>query len=630
MITIPSPRRNWQNLAIMVIAIAIFFLILHLRIPIIFRPMIIQMRYGFTIPIPLLFILMTVILLKQQWKNPAGAFLFILSAFAMALAGLWASGQTEGQVINGILPDSDAAFYYFDGLRYINGFQFSFFGARRIFFSAFLGVILKVTNGNIQLTLAILTLLVSIACYFATISVREHFGTIPAALFFVLLFSFARLAVGKLMSENLGIILGCFSFTFFMKYLSTRKVFSLLMASVSLVLGLITRAGPLILFPFLMLGLLIFEKRKAALYKMLIISIIAMSIVVLSFVCLSNLLSPEGSIPFANFAHSFYGIANGGSGWTSIYNDHPEVESMQEPARTNAIFSYAIQAIKQNPQNLLSGIVAQYPQIINFPDHKGFFSFFGGENDLVFYIAQTMVFALFFYSIFAVIKKENLKPYRIFLYGLVGILVTIPLFPFSDFKEMRVYATAIPFIIILPTIAFSALLKDFHLAVDEGERNGNTFSSPFLITLDLLVICTTLLFPFIVWKLSPIQSYSFEQSCQQGAGLVVKVNRASSFALLKESQIYLDWLPFYHESQFRQNLHNLNYQTVQAFENVHAPDAITSTIDLISGNAVVLVFRDYQEIRNGVILGVCGTWDDFDFASKNANLFFVENFLVLE
>ncbi len=86
-----------------------------------------------------------------------------------------------------------------------------------------------------------------------------------------------------------------------------------------------------------------------------------MSIVVLSFVCLSNLLSPEGSIPFANFAHSFYGIANGGSGWTSIYNDHPEVESMQEPARTNAIFSYAIQAIKLNPQNLYQDIVASIP-----------------------------------------------------------------------------------------------------------------------------------------------------------------------------------------------------------------------------------------------------------------------------
>lgn len=614
----------------MVIAFAIFFLILHLRIPTIFRPMIIQMRYGFTIPISLLFILMTVILLKQHWANSAGAFLLIVSAFAMALAGLWASGQTEGQVINGILPDSDAAFYYFDGLRYINGFQFSFFGARRIFFSAFLGVILKITSGNIQLTLAILTLLVAIACYFATISVREHFGAIPAALFFVLLFSFARLSVGKLMSENLGIILGCFSLTFFMQYLSKKNTFTLLLASISLVLGLITRAGPVALYPFLMLGIFLLEKEKKSFFKILVISLLAVGIVILSFTALSTLLSPEGSIPFANFTHSFYGLANGGSGWTSIYTDHPEVESMQEPARTNAIFSYAIQAIKQNPKNLLSGIVAQYPQIINFPDHKGFFSFFGGENDLVFYIAQTIVFALFFYSIFAVIKKENLKPYRIFLYGLVGILVTIPLFPFSDFKEMRVYAAAIPFIIILPTIAFSTLLKDFHLVVDEGERNGNTFSSPFLITLDVLVICTTLLFPFIVWKLSPLQSYSFEQPCQQGTGLAVRVNRASSFALLKESQIYLDWLPFYHESQFRQNLHNLNYQTVQAFENVHAPDAITSTIDLISGNAVILVFQDYQEIRNGIILEVCGTWDDFDFASKNANLFFVENFLVLK
>ncbi|NMC45437.1 MAG: hypothetical protein GYA52_01260 [Chloroflexi bacterium] len=629
MLTTPNAKRNWQNLILLVASTAIFFLILHLRIPTIFRPMIIQMRYGFTIPIPLLFILMTVILLKQHWANSAGAFLLIVSAFAMALAGLWASGQTEGQVISGILPDSDAALYYFDGLRYINGFQFSFFGARRIFFSAFLGLLLNFTNNNIQLTLAILTLLVAIACYFATCSVRDHFGTIPASLFFVLLFSFARLSVGKLMSENLGIILGCFSLTFFMQYLSKKNTFTLLLASISLVLGLITRAGPVALYPFLMLGIFLLEKGKKSFLKILVISLVAVGIVILSFTVLSTLLSPQGSIPFANFAHSFYGLANGGTGWASIYADHPEVESMVEPARTEAIFSFAIQTIRQNPQKLLSGIAAQYPQIINFPDHKGFFSFFGGENEFVFYIAQSIVFALFFYSIYVLIKKEHYKPYRFFLYGLIGVLITVPLLPFSDFKEMRVYAAAIPFIIIFPTIAISSLLEDLRFRKPDKQAT-DIFPPIFPYILNILIICSTLLFPYFVWKSSPVRTYQTDQKCQQGTGLVVNVNKSSSLTLLAESELYLDWLPFYHESRFRQNLHNLQYEVVQAFENVRAPDAITSTIDLNSGKAVILIFPHYQDIRDDSTLLVCGYWDDFDFSSHNARLFFVENTIALD
>jgi hypothetical protein len=627
--TNPNARRNWQNLILLIVSMAIFFLILHLRVPTIFRPMIIQMRYGFTIPIPILFILMAIILRKQHWGNSAGAFLLILSAFAMALAGLWASGQTEGQVISGILPDSDAAYYYFDGLRYINGFQFSFSGARRIFFSAFLGLILKFTAGNIQLTLAVLTLLVAIACYFATISVHDHFGAIPASLFFVLLFSFARLSVGKLMSENLGIILGCFSLTFFMRYLSKKNTFTLLLASTSLVLGLITRAGPVALYPFLMLGIFLLEKGKKSFFKIIVISLIAIGMVLLSFTCLSTLLSPEGSIPFANFAHSFYGIANGGTGWTSIYADHPEVESMLEPARTKAIFSFAIQAVQQNPQKLLSGIILQYPQIFNFPDHKGFFSFFGGENELIFFTVQILLFALFFYSMYILLKKEHFKPYRFFLYGLIGILITIPLFPFSDFKEMRVYATAIPFIIIFPTIAISSLSEDLHFQKLDKYAT-DIFPSAFPLILNILIVCSTLLFPFFVWKSSPVQTYQTDQACQQGTSMVVNVNESSSFALLKESELYLDWLPFYHESRFRQNLHNLKYEVVQAFERVSAPAAITSTIDLNSGEAAILIFPDYQYIQHDQTLLVCGHWDEYDFSAQNARLFFVESAIPLD
>ncbi|MGV8025770.1 MAG: hypothetical protein AB2L18_04340 [Anaerolineaceae bacterium] len=606
-------------------AIGLFILILLLRIPTGFRPAIIQMRYGFTIPIPIIFILISVILSKDRWNNTAALFILITAVFAMALAGVWASGQTEGQVISGILPDTDAAFYYYDGLRYINGFQFSFFGARRIFFPAFLGILLAITENGTQITLGIITFLLGVSCFYSTLAVWKRFGSIAASLFFVLIFSFARLSVGEMMSESLGLILGCFSFYFFLTYLAQEKTKFLLLAGISLVLGLITRAGPVGIFPLLMLGIFLMRKDKASLKKVLSISLVSIIIVIISFISISSNLSPEGSIPFANFAHSFYGIANGGTGWTSIYSDHPEIETLHEPELTKTILAYSLSAIKDNPFNLVRGIFSQYPQIINFPDHKGFFSFFGGENKVIFYLAQFIVFGLSFFAIYILIKKDKFKKYKFFLYGLLGILITVPLFPFSDFKEMRVYATVIPYLIIFPTIGLSAILdrspfaKTNHLS----RENNNTLIPTFITT--SLLICTMII-PLLVWKLIPDQDWQINNECQPGdPEMIVEVNKGSYFGLLKESDLYLDWLPYFHESRFRKNLHNLPYKTVEAFENVTAPSFITSTIDLQSGQAAILIFSDDEYLKQNSILLICGYWDDYDYSSTNANIFFVEN-----
>ncbi len=607
------------------LAIAVFALILSLRIAHVFRPAVIQVRYGFTIPIPAIFIILLLILSKDRWINHSIFLLFTSAIFAMALAGVWASGQTEGQLISGILPDSDAAFYYFDALRYINGFQFSFFGARRIFFPAFLGILLALSNGNLQITLGIITFLLAISCFYTTSAVWKRFGSIPASLFFILIFSFARLSIGELMSESLGLILGCFGLYFTLLFLDQEKTSYLYLASFSLVLGLITRAGPIGLFPFLMLGIFFAKKSRFSFKKIFLPFCISIFTVLLSFLGISHYLSPEGSIPFANFAHSLYGIANGGTGWTAIYLDHPEIGIIPEPNFTKTIYKYAFDSIKTNPQNLLKGIVVQYPQIFNFPDRKGFFCFFGGENQLVYIVAQILIFALCFYGIYAVFKKKNFKENKCFLYGLLGILLTVPLFPFSDFKEMRVYAAAIPFIAIFPTIGLAVLLDKkiftkvncFPLAKDKKALIPGFFAV-------ILFLCIMVL-PLFIRIENSAKTLQTDQVCHQPESqeLIVKVNKGSYLGLLKESDFYLDWLPYFHESRFKTYLHNLPYATVDAFTNVSAPAYITSTIDLQNGQSAILIFQNEKNLLSDATLLLCGTWDNYNFSTKNANLFFV-------
>ena len=549
----------------------------------------------------------------------------------MALAGVWASGQTEGQVISGILPDTDAAFYYFDALRFTNGLQFTYFGARRIFYPVFLGILLKLTSGDLQITLGIITFLLAISCYYATRAVWKRFGSLAASLFFVLIFSFARLSTGELMSESLGLIMGCFGFYFFLLYLEQERSTYLYLASFSLVLGLITRAGPLGLFPLLMLGIYLTKKKRLALRNIFLPFCISILVVIASFMSISHLLSPKGSIPFANFAHSFYGLATGGKGWTAIYSDHPEIAAIPEPEFTQSVLDYALIAIKTNPQNLLKGIAIQYPQIFNFPDHKGFFCFFGGENQTVYFAAQILIFAFFFYGIYALFKKKDLKEDKFFLYGLLGILLSVPLFPFSDFKEMRVYAAAIPFIVIFPVLGLSVLAENhFFKKINRHSlaKNEKPYNPCSIAT--SLFFCIMIL-PLMVWNWVPARVPLTKQPCQPGSQeLMVRVNKRSYVGLLKESDLYLDWLPYFHESRFKTYLHNLPYETVAAFSNVTAPVFITSTIDLQSGESVILIFQDESYLLGNKTLLVCGNWDGFDYTSKNANLFFVKEVFELD
>jgi len=612
-------------------ALTIFILVLTLRIPAIFRPTVIQMRYGFTIPIPIIFLFCLLILSKDKWINAATFFIFVVLIFAMALGGVWASGQTEGQVISGILPDTDAAFYYYDALRYINGFRFSYFGARRIFFSAFLGIPLVISKGNLQITLGVITFLLAVACFYATLAVWKHLGSFAASLFFILIFSYARLSVGELMSESLGLILSCFSFYFFFHYLHQEKIKFLYLFVIPLVLGLITRAGPVGIFPLLVLGISLRKKNnKISTKKILCHSLISILLVVFSFMSLSKLLSPAGNIPFANFAHSFYGIANGGSGWTAIYRDHPELEKMPEPQLTHTIFTYALDAVKNNPLNLLKGIVVQYPQIFNFPDRKGFFSFFGGENKIIYLIAQILIFSLFFYGFYMLLKNKDFSEYKILLYALFGILITVPLFPFSDFKEMRVYAATIPFIIIFPAIGLEAIIRKLKsVKFNVYHQENENIRIP--IYLDFALLFCTMIMPLLILKWLPIRPIKVDDQCQSDEqSLLVNVSHGSYLGLLKESELYLDWLPYFHESRFKKGLHNLTYDTVEAFSKVTAPSFITSTIDLRNGQAAILIFKEEKYLLEDGTLLLCGKWDDYDYSAHNANLFFVQDAFVIQ
>ncbi len=621
--------QNIRSLFTILLGIGFFISILTLRFPYVFRPVIIQARYGFTLPMLILFSLIIFILRKEKWYNIHGLYLLTIMVYSMALAGLWASGQSERQVINGLLPDTDAAFYYFDALRLGNGFPFSFFGARRIFYPAFLGLLLSITKGNLQITLGISTFLLANAVFLSVHAAWKKFGGFAASLFFVLLFSFARLSIGKTMSEILGLTMACLSLSFFLSYSSNSKPISLFLGSTTLALGLITRAGPLGIYPLLLWGIFKKEQHRMSRLRIIIIGAISLGLVVLSFLMISALIAPDNSMPFSNFAHSLYGLANGGKGWIQIFKDHPELKNIAEPQLTHMIYSYTFETIRTEPQKLVVGLFSQYPQIFNFMGRDGFFAFFGGENMYIYVLCQILLFGLSFFAIQQLLTNDKYAEHQYLLYGLLGILIFVPLFPFVDFYRMRVYASVIPFIIILPAIGLAALysrLNISHLSLKEDSPRFT--NSVNLFTIGLLVF--TLLVPSIFWVLKPSSNYLIDHNCSpDDHTLLVNINQGSYFGLLEEKVIYLDWLPYYHESQFTKYLHNFQEHTVQAFENVSAPTFITSTIDLQNGDAAILIFPDEEMANQDGPICVRGNWDEYDYSPFNARVFFVTDYEVM-
>lgn len=68
--------------------------------------------------------------IRPWWGKPL-KFSLVMGLFALPLNGLWHSGASEPFIIAGLLPFSDAAGYYSDALRVVEGYGFSAFSARR-------------------------------------------------------------------------------------------------------------------------------------------------------------------------------------------------------------------------------------------------------------------------------------------------------------------------------------------------------------------------------------------------------------------------------------------------------------------------------------------------------------------
>jgi hypothetical protein len=408
------------------------------------------------IALPILFFSFRI---KGIWGSIVGLSLTLI-LFGLPLSGLWRSGASEPFIIGGLLPFSDAASYYSDALRVVEGFQFSAFSARRPLFPALLTVLLAITGQNLVFSIAILGAIIAIICYLAAREMQRSLGTLPAVAFLFILFLFYRRIAGTTMTENLGLPLGVAAFTILWGASRRKNLWQTAIGILLLTLALNARAGTFFILTALILwcGFTFKGTRK---FSILAIGVSSLA-VALGFglnMLVFKLVANPGGMVFSNFSYTLYGVVTGGKGWMQILIDHPELAQLDDVSRSAQTYALVFEAWKANPFNIVIGAFKNWFDYL-MPRGAGAFGFIRGDEALSWtnYAFRILLSVLAGWGLVVAWKQRKQEPFTLILWAAVGIFLSVPFVPPNDSNQMRVYAATVTFLIAFSMIGLNSLL----------------------------------------------------------------------------------------------------------------------------------------------------------------------------
>ncbi len=379
------------------ISTALFSLILMNRSPNLLRPVSMSLRTGFGLVMPLTALILY-LAFRTRSANRLGDFISMaatLSLFAMPLAGLWASGQTQSVAINGLVPLTDAAGYYIDSLRIITGQSISHFSAMRPLFPGFLSFVMSMTDQNLMTSLAVITLIAAISIHFGVREIQRTHGAEVAVFILIIVFMYYRHHSGTSMSETLGVPLGVLGMGVIWRGIEKRSqnlaIFGLFITA----LALNIRPGAMFTLPLILLwtGWVLRKDKEFISLRFLFMGAI---VITLSFVLNSlfiRLLAGPSGTAFSNFSWALYGLTSGGHSFNYVFQQHPEVSLLQDPEQSRTIYRLALDLIIHSPDLLIKGILQRYTMFFSDSWYSAF-SFLESENGLVYVITRWTIYTL--------------------------------------------------------------------------------------------------------------------------------------------------------------------------------------------------------------------------------------------
>jgi hypothetical protein len=603
----------WQILFLGISA-TLFSLILINRSPNLLRPVSMALRTGFGLVIPL-----TALILYLAFRIPNRigdlvAMAATLSLFAMPLAGLWASGQSQSTVLSGLIPLFDAGTYYMDALQLMNGNPFSIFSARRPLFAGLLAVLLSITGRNLMISLAILTAMTGLACYVAAREIQRTHGAEIAVFILMVLFLFHRAHSGISMSESLGVTLGALGFGLLWRGASTKNLFFIWAGLLTTTLALNARAGAFFMLPILILwAAWLLRENKFIPWKVLFISA---SAVILGFafnLALTRLIAVSNGVPFANFSYTLYGLASGGRSWAYVFEAHPEVIGIQEPEKSKRIYQLAFELIRADPMQTVQGALFNWKMLFS-DSWYNVYAYMGGENWQLTVITRWSMYILCIIGIFSWFRDRHDPIKSLVMASAIGIFISVPFLPPTDAYRMRPYAASIVVFAALPAMGLNYILSQIKkmplLGADKILDNNFIPQTGFMLAYAFVLIPVILIGPVLTKstaKPQPIQTIP----CANGlTPIVVRFNEGTYINLKKQNDPFLDWMPNFHTGTFRENSHSLaDSYMINWAADIEPPKTIFLTFDYHNGQKVMAVIPTTLVPETGTLVQICGQWE---------------------
>lgn len=536
-----------------------------------------------------------------------------LLLFALPLAGFWEGGISFRYVFGGLLPFRDAAGYYYDAQRLLEGDVFPYDLTRRPFFTGTLATLLWLNGQNLQVALAIFVLINAATCFLLSREVQRSHGPLAGAVVVTLLFVFYRDYTGAVMTEHLGVALGALALALLWRSAGLQQFRLALLGILVLTIALNARAGAFFVLPALVLwGGWVF--RGTARLSLPFLALGVASIMLgFGFNSISSRITvPNNVSSFSNFSHVLYGLAVGGQGWAQVREDYPEIRTIEEPEKSQLIYQWAMEQIRANPARLLQGMGSSVGDYFSVSGYKGLFSFIRAEEQLQ-YIIRGGLYLLSLIGLLRCLRYWKDPQHMLLMFGLLGILASVPLVPPGDAPGMRAYAATLPINILLVALGVVQVVKVLlHEQIRAKMLPAQEYAGSSTVLIGASVGLVTLVFVGpIGTKMMNSVPQLVEQVCPADMqSIYVRLNPGSSVTLAEaEDATHFATLSV-PPDLFRRSVESwgiaLGEQGLtHELTNLEDYTSLFSVIDLYSGRPTMVAIAHDMMPRMGSIVHVC-------------------------
>jgi hypothetical protein len=429
------------------------------------------------------------------------------------LVYVWSGEVLNHFYIGGLLPHSDAANYYSGARRLLIEGDLTNWSSRRPMMTVYIAALLGITGFSLVKTISIMAAIAALGIALTSAALRKTEPPVVALWALLLMFLFYNGIAGTMLSENLGLALGCLAFVCLWAAAGNRRLLMFLAGVFLMTLAQITRSGAVLVLPLLVFWGAFWI---ASDIRTRMIVIFGGCTVIFLGLSLNKMLLIIGGgnaeIAFSNFSDTLYGLSVG-SGWRQISLDYPDMAALSEPVRSQNIYKLSFDNIINQPVVFIGSLLNNL---------KTYVITGGGMNMVAGTKAWLLVQIPSLLGIFWCFRFLEQPRYALLLIVIFGVLLSATII--TEDGGLRVFAATVPFTAAIAALGLRWLyIKSIRRYTESNNYYTHTSIESYgrfaAMTGGLLVIALLIAIGF--GPLKSVASSQVELVCRPGLKSVV-------------------------------------------------------------------------------------------------------------